>query len=458
MFARLSVFFGGCTLEAAEAVCNTREDIGIDLIEGMCSLVDKSLLVQSGIEGGEPRFFLLETLREYARERLESAGEAAATERAHAAYFLVFAEDIGAMEPARKEDLAPMYEREYGNLRAAIRFMIRTGEVDWALRLTATQHWFWEYLEHYSEGREVMESVLRMPGAEAPTSLRARVAYSASTLCARLGDWVSALRLQESEAMPIYRQLGDRQGIATVLNGHGYIRGMLGQVTESRAHFEEAIQIWRSLGNDEAADYALSNMARFAESQGDHVTAEAIMQPLVDRFRARGLLRDAASALSTLGDSAAAQGHFARAREYYEQGLNSFRELDDTNGCAHALADLGNLAREAGHFDEAERHYRESLQQAAAAGRRTHIIRALVEMGVCALRQSWLERAFTLAASASAIQQLISSDSASEHRRAIQELLGRCRSALSPAVYADLSARSRRMSLQQSVDYALGFD
>jgi len=458
LFARLSVFFGGCTLEAAEAVCNTREDLGIDVIEGIASLVDKSLLVQSTVEGEEPRFFLLETIREYAREKLESTGESPSTGRAHAAYFLVYAEDIGAMEPDCKQRLAPTYEREYANIMAAIRFMIGAGEAEWALRLAGTQLWFWEYLEQYSEGREVMESVLRMPGAGAPTLMRARLAYSASSLCTRLGDWASALRLQEGEAMSIYRHFGDRQGIATVHNGLGYIKRMLGQSTESRAHFEEAVQIWRSLGNDEAADYTLNNIARLAEKQLDHATAEAILEPLVDRFRARGNLRDAASALGSLGDCAAAQGQFARARDYYEQSLHSFTVLDDATGCARVLTDLGNLARETGHFDEAGKHYRESLRKASVGGRRTHIVRALAEMAVCALRQSATPRALTLAASASTILQMISSDVANEHRKMIQEVFDGCRAALFPAVYADLLARSRRMTVQQSIEYALKAD
>ena len=242
------------------------------------------------------------------------------------------------------------------------------------------------------------------------------------------------------------------------MNGLGYIRGMLGQCTESRANFEEAVQMWRSLGNDEAADYTLNNLARLAQSQRDHATAEAILEPLVDRFRARGNLRDAASALGSLGDIAAAKGEFQQAQDCYERSLDVFIELDDHGGCARILADLGNLARESGNFEEAGRHYCESLKKAADAGRRTQIVRALAEMSTCAFYQSYLERALTLAAAASGILKTIGSNSAKEQQKAIQDVFDRCRPILPSAKYADVLARSRRMTLQQSVEYALASD
>ncbi len=221
LFARLSVFVSGCTLEAAEAVCNTREDLGVDLTEGISSLIDKSLLTQIAGENEEPRFSMLEIIREYARERLAGSGEMSETERAHAAFFLVLSEEIGAQDPVKQKSSLGMYEREYGNVRAAIRHLVVSGNAEWALRLGVAQLWFWEQLEYFSEGREILEMILRMPAAQQPTGLRARVVYTLATLYYRLGDFGSARRLQEEEALPIFRQVGDRRGMASALVGHG---------------------------------------------------------------------------------------------------------------------------------------------------------------------------------------------------------------------------------------------
>ena len=187
LFARLAVFVGGCTLEAAEAVCNTREDLELDLFDGMSSLVDKSLLRQQGNNDAEPRFSMLETIREYARERLQERGELAATEHAHAAYFLVLAEeDVGILHPGQQQAWLRSSDLEHDNFRAAARSLLTAGNAVWALRLGAALLWFWEQQEYFTEGRDLLETILRMPGAEDRTALRARLAYCAGTLEYRL--------------------------------------------------------------------------------------------------------------------------------------------------------------------------------------------------------------------------------------------------------------------------------
>ena len=157
LFRRLSVFAGGCTLEAAEAVCNTCEDLGIDVLKGVGSLVDNSLLVQRVSDDGDPRFVMLETFREYGREQLLEHGETAATERAHAAYMLVLAEEETLeMSPAEREAWLRGCDVEHDNLRAAIHCLIATGDGEWALRLGAALFRFWEQRDHLTEGRETL--------------------------------------------------------------------------------------------------------------------------------------------------------------------------------------------------------------------------------------------------------------------------------------------------------------
>src|ERR1700733_10388201 len=178
LFARLAVFAGGCTLEAAEAVCNTHEDLELDLFECMSSLGDKALLRQLSDNEAEPRFSMLETIREYARERLKESGELTTTEHAHAAYFLVLAEeDVGILRPDQQQSWYRRSDLERDNFRAAVRSLLSSGNAEWALRLGAALLWFWEQQEYFTEGRDLLETILRMPGAGARTALRARVAY-----------------------------------------------------------------------------------------------------------------------------------------------------------------------------------------------------------------------------------------------------------------------------------------
>ncbi|MFN0105546.1 MAG: protein kinase domain-containing protein [Bryobacteraceae bacterium] len=455
LFARLSVFVGGCTLEAAEAVCNTREDLGVEVTEGVSSLVDKSLLLQSAGEAEEPRFSMLETIRDYARERLEASGERAETERAHAAFFLVLSEEIGALDPLGRQASLGSYEREYGNVRAAIRRLAASDDAEWALRLGGAQIWYWEQVEYFSEGRELLETILRMPAAQQPTALRARVAYTLATLCYRLGDYGSARRLHEEEALRIFRQIGDRRGMASALVGLGVIKHCLRRFEEAKGHLQSAVQMWRELGDDEAADYSLHNLARIAEAQKDFVTARAILETLAVNLRARGDVRGTAFALTSLGDVAAGQGHLGQAKEYHEDGLRLFRELGDAAGMAPVLADLGNLARDAGDYAAAEERYRESLRKAVEAARRTHIARALIGMATCALLQCRHERALMLAGSASAILKSVVASGLSDYRGTAQNILEQSRLQLDPADHARILAQSRCFTLDQTLEYAL---
>ena len=215
LFRRLSVFAGGCTLEAAEAVCNTLEDLGVDVLDGVTSLVDNSLLVQRAAEDRELRFVMLETFREYGREQLLASGEADATARAHAAYMLIVAEEEHLeMSPAERETWLRYCDLEHDNFRAASHWLVSSGDAEWALRLGSALFRFWEQRDHLTEGRETLTKMLALPGAAAPTRLRARALYCFSVLCDIQGEIDIALTLGR-ESCRIYRELGDLQGVAS---------------------------------------------------------------------------------------------------------------------------------------------------------------------------------------------------------------------------------------------------
>src|SRR5216683_3033064 len=173
LFRRLSVFVGGCTLEGAEAVCNTKDDLDLDLLDAMASMVDKSLAQQVEQAKGESRFAMLETIREYALEKLEASGEETLTKRAHAAYCLVLAEEEATEQiGAERSEWLERFASEHDNFRAALEWLTETGDAEWGLRLGTALFRYWEIREYLAEGRDSMGRLLKLAGAATPTKLR----------------------------------------------------------------------------------------------------------------------------------------------------------------------------------------------------------------------------------------------------------------------------------------------
>ena len=211
LLRRLGVFLGGCTLEAAEAVCNTRNDLGAEIFNVMSSLVDKSLVQQTDQGNDEPRFGMLETIREYCLERLGDSGEEQATRRAHAAYCLVLAEE-GNPDLAETERAAWLArcDIEHDNFRAALDWLFQTSDVEWSFRLCVALFRFWEMREHLAEGRARLESVLPM-GGPGSAKERAKVLVYLSTFATVQGDFPAATDFVE-QSLSIYQTLGRSVG------------------------------------------------------------------------------------------------------------------------------------------------------------------------------------------------------------------------------------------------------
>ena len=417
LFRRLSVFVGGCTLEAAEAVCDTKSDLGLDLLEGIDSLMDKSLLQKMEASAGEPRFVMLETIREYGLERLASSGEEPLTRRAHAAYCLVFAEDNasersrgfgGPQDPAQRllEDGSKwldQFEVEHDNFRAALHWLIENREADWGLRLGAALFQFWEGREYLAEGRERLGQLLSLPGAATRTRVRARALFAAGVLA---GEPVTARAFFE-EALSINRALDDRRGIAVGLNALAVGAQQQGDLSRSRALLEESLVLWRELGDSVAVVRGLSNLASVARLERHFAEALALFEECLSISRQLGDRAGIAWALNHEGDVAREQGEAVSARSFYEQSLVMFRELGDRWGIAGSLGDLGNLAREQDDFAGAHRLYRESLGVFQELDHKRGIARLLDCFACSAAAQSHPERALCLAGAAAALRETL---------------------------------------------------
>ena len=236
LFRRFSVFVGGCTLEAAEAVCNTSRDLGIDLFEGLSSLVDKNLVQRVDRAEAEPRFAMLETIREYALERLTDSGEQSAARRAHAAYCLVLAEEGNPeLNPADRARWLTQCDVEIDNFRFALDWLFQTQDLDWGLRLCVALFRFWDMREHLTEGRARLETVLRLAGGERSKE-RARVSHFLGALATAQGDYPAAEHFLE-QSLSLYEELGDRVGHRRVFERSGGIGAGSGRLLRGAEQF-----------------------------------------------------------------------------------------------------------------------------------------------------------------------------------------------------------------------------
>jgi predicted ATPase len=404
LFRRLSVFVGGCNLEGVEAVCDTKGDLDLDLLDGMASLVDKSLVQQVEHAKGEPRFRMLETVREYALEKLEASGEKALTKRAHAAYCLVLAEEQASEESAEGTEWLERFTLEHANFRAGVEWLTETGDAEWGLRLGTALFRFWEMREYLAEGRGRLGKLLKLPGAAAPTKARARALFAAGVLAVEQGDYVSAGVLVQ-ESLDIARQLGDMRGAAVSLNALAVNARDRGDLPLARSLFEESLALWRESGDPKAVARSLSNLASVAKIQGDNGRASSLYAECLSIFQALGDRMGVAWSINHQGDVARDQGDIAAARTLYEQALAIFRELGDRWGIAGTLADLGNLAREERNYSAAHTRYGESIKIFQELDHKRGIARLLECFACSAAARAETERSLRLAGAAAALRQ-----------------------------------------------------
>ncbi|MFI5078456.1 MAG: ATP-binding protein, partial [Vicinamibacteria bacterium] len=401
LFRRLAVFAGSCTLEAAEAVCNPRQDPGLSVLDGMSSLVDKSLLQEVDAAPDEPRFTMLETVREYALEQLDASGEHPVTRRAHAAYCLVLAEEgLGPISATQRDEWLARCQREHDNHRAAFDHLIATHDADWALRLALALADYWDRRGHRLEGHARFHALLRLPGLAGPTKARA-TALAHSSLLSPVPEATTA----EQEAMSIYRDLGDLRGVVGQLNNLGVNYRFVGDYALARACLEESVSICRQLGDRAAVATALSNLADVRRRQGHYADAQAALEEAHDLFGQAGHTIGQAWSLNHLGDVARSAGLPSDARVHYQRGADLFRAAGDVIGMARSAIDLGHLACEEGDVATAHALFGEALDTFERLDQRLGVAIALEAFACAALVDGDRVRALTLVGAAAAARR-----------------------------------------------------
>ena len=455
LLRRLSVFVGGCTLEGVEAVCDTKSDLELDLLDGMSSLVDKSLVQHFEQAKSESRFVMLETIREYALEKLAASGEKPLTKRAHAAYCLVLAEEEAAEQSgAEGTEWLEHFGLEHDNFLAGLDWLTETGDADWGLRLGTALFRFWETREYLAEGRGRLGKLLKLPGAAAPTKTRARALFAAGVLAAEQGDYVSADALLR-ESLDISRELRDQQGAAVSLNALAVNARDRGDFATARSLFEDSLALWRELGDQKAVARSLSNLASVVKMQGDYASARSLYGECLLIFQGLGDRTGVAWSMNNQGDVAHDQGDSATARTLYEGALSIFRELGDRWGIAGTLADLGSLEREQGNCASARSLYRESIKVFRELEHKRGIARLLECFACSAAVEQEAERSLRLAGAAAALRQNIGAPLTMAEQAKLEASLQAARQALTNTAGTTAWLEGWALPVEKAIDEVL---
>jgi predicted ATPase len=457
LFRRISVFVGGCTLEGVEAVCNTKQDLEVDVLDGMGSLANNSLVQQIEQSAGEPRFTLLDTVREYGLERLAASGEESAIKRAHAAYCLVLTEECAsqAADPAHREWVS-LLEVEHNNCRAALEWLTRSGNAEWGLRLGAALFRFWETREYLTEGRDRLEKLLALEGAAARSNARVRVVFAAGVLASEQGDHRAAYTLME-ESLQIARELNDTRGVGIALNALAANARDDGEVSTARSLFEESLAVWRGLNDRAMVARALSNVASVVKSQRNYTLARSLHEESRVIFEELGDSTCMAWSLNYQGDVAQEQGEISVARDLYERSLNIFRKLGDKWGVAGCLVDLGNLAREQGDEKMSRLQYAESMKIFEELGQKRGMARVLDCLACSAALQSQPDRALRLAGSAAAMRRVLGVLLPIAEQTRLEKTLDLARQSISPAKAAAAWMDGWTMTAEEAIQESLSW-
>jgi predicted ATPase/class 3 adenylate cyclase len=412
LFARLSAFWGGGTLEAIEAVCDS--DLDDQVLDLLGSLVDDSLLRRTESPDGEVRFQMLETIREYATERLDDAPEAAAIRRRHGEYFLELATRaephlVGADQKAWLD----RFDREHDNIRAALRWSIASGEVQAGQKAAGALWRFWHQRGHLAEGRRKLEHLLEVPAGTERTDARFKALTGAGGLTYWQNDYPATERFY-TEALEIARELGDPHTIAEALYNVSFIDRIRGDVDAGVAKLRTVLEMARSIDNRQLA----------------------------------------ADCLWILGNHELRQGQPEEGLPMVEEAMAIYRELGNLFSTADSLSGLGSFYRIIGDTEEARASQREALHIFVEVGNPTGIAMVLEEMAMVETMNGRHERALRLAGAADALKGETGGGAPAELMRS-GESLEESRRELDPDTAERAWAEGREMDTDKAVAYAL---
>ena len=396
LFARLAVFVGGFDLGAGDWVLGSGEVTSVrtatvsepdptpggplahargadsrsapSTLDVLASLVDKSLLRQAEGMESEPRFTMLETIREYAAERFEESADAETWRQRHAEYFLALAEQAAPELTGRRQaSWLERLEREHDNLRAALSWAFERDQAELGLRLAGALGRFWEVRGHFREGRGWLERTLsRWP--EGPAAARAVALNAAGSLAYHAADYEPSAKFHE-QALELRRMLGDRRGMAASLHNLGTTALYLADLDRAEALCEAARSLWREVGDERGVAVSLNSSAILARNRGDHARARACYDESLAIFRRLGDTWGVGLVLNNLARVARDVEDWGQVAALAEEALALFQQLGDRRGVSWILSNLTVVAGRRGSWEQAARLHgaAEALREAVGA-------------------------------------------------------------------------------------------
>jgi predicted ATPase/DNA-binding CsgD family transcriptional regulator/Tfp pilus assembly protein PilF len=459
MLLRRLAVFSGWNLDMAEQVCSD-EAIPADAVLGLLiSLIDKSLVVLDGEAAGDARYRLLDTIREYAVERLVAAGEEAALFLRHRDCILALVEEtargmFGRGDPPWAVRVA-IFRRgvaEYGNFRIALTTSLSHGHTDEGLRLCTGLLNMWVPHGDQREAATWFDRFLVAEGGEVSPWVRGRALAGRADIAFDLQDYDVLLRSAQ-QSLELARSCGDDLTVPTALRTLGQAALRAGRFAEATALIDEAIAAAGSSGNDWEAGLTLAAKAAIAVRQGTLKSAqrayECALEVLVDNNR-----WGVAQVQYGMGTLARARGDANMAVQHFEEALQVFRELDAWLEIARCLAGVGWVALTRGDLELAQSRLAEGLRINQACGQRLGIARGLEAFAALAAARQQPEQAARLAGAAAQLRESLGQPTGIGPR--IEGMLEAARDRLGAASAAALFAEGREMTAEAAVGYALG--
>lgn len=384
LLRRLSVFAGGWTLEAAETVSGADPLEKWAVLDLLTSLVEKSLVVYEESEG---RYRLVETMRQYARDRLQEAGETAALRGRHRDFFAALAERAGPELFGSEQTIwVRRLEREHDNLRAALAWSLESGDGEAGLRMGGSLWRFWHIQSYAEEGRERLAAALAQAGTGSGTCLHAQALDGAAVLSMRAARDLAAAQAHYEEMLAIGHDLGDRKVTGTALNGLGHVALLRGDRRGAHALFEQGLGLAREVGHTWEAAFALHCMGYLFVLQGECDTAWPLLEESLAIRRGRGDLWSVYWTLSVMAIVAEERGDYTLARALLEECVTICRELRKSPEL-RVLRGLANTARIQGDFATARAHYEEMRAISCEKSHRVDLASSVYGLGWVAINE-----------------------------------------------------------------------
>jgi len=453
LFRGLGVFAGGASLDAVQQVCGVDGEPAI--VDTLESLVAKSLVRQ--IEWHEaPRFAMLETIHEYARERLAAATEADALESSHAEYFACLAEESQrSMNTPQQAEWLDRLEVEHPNLRTALAYGASARGVAWGYRLCKALHRFWASRGHITEGRRWCSRLLQASEDALDADARAEVLHVFAGLALLQQDYDVAAPILE-QVVARARERGDLRRVGRALGNLGIIQENRGELASARRCYEESIAIKRAIGDRGGLFLTLGGLANVVLAEGDVDLARTLHREVVAGERELGTQENLAIGLANLGGVLVIGGELAQARRHYDESVAILRRLNGTSLLAQVLAAMADLELDAASPDAARRCCIESLGYAVDVGDRRTAVSALETLGIVAVAQRLpISVACPCFGAAARIRQEIKSPKAPRDQARLDACIAQARNLANEGEFEAAWEAGRRMTFDEAVAYAL---